>query len=198
MALVLFSNLPPSIQDVIYVGVIAAVICFFVGIALYIGKYSSSHLPPLSLIAGDLLPIYYVLFLLLLLWTPLNLWRNILSLLQNEAPEIKMFQFCWETIPYTFIYLLSFRWIGTFHFYKNVILLIPMGIILPLKSERIRTWKHFFIAIIVLSIILESGQIFSFGRSFDCTDVLAYILGGAGGFALHSLLRKQSVCFIGR
>lgn len=196
--MILFSLLPPSIQDVIFSAAITAVICFFVGIALYFKKRPGSHPLSLSIFAGDILAIYYFLFLLFLLWTPLNLWRSILSLLRNEAPEIKLFQFCWETIPYTFTYLLSFRWIGTLHFFKNLVLFIPMGVFLPLKSSRFRTWKHFFTAIIFISIVLEGGQIFSFGRSFDWTDVLAYILGGAGGFALHSLLRKQSVYFLKR
>lgn len=189
--LILFSLLPPSIQDVIFSAAITAVICFFVGIALYFKKRPGSHPLSLSIFAGDILAIYYFLFLLFLLWTPLNLWRSILSLLRNEAPEIKLFQFCWETIPYTFTYLLSFRWIGTLHFFKNLVLFIPMGVFLPLKSSRFRTWKHFFAAITVISIVLEGGQIFSYGRTFDCTDIISYILGGAIGFMLQPLFRKR-------
>lgn len=135
--------------------------------------------------AAVLLFTAYLAALFSLVWTPLNFWTYLFS----PYDEIKLFQFAWESVPYTLRFLLSGDWIFSFHFYKNVLLMLPMGFFLPLLDARLRHGAMWLKTIAVISLVIELGQIFLSGRSFDWTDVVSYLVGciiGFGTFLLFS------------
>lgn len=66
----------------------------------------------------------------------------------------------------------------------NVLLFVPFGIALTLRSRRVPLWRVVVVAA-ALSVATELTQgLAGNGRSADITDVLMNTLGGAGGWAV--------------
>jgi glycopeptide antibiotics resistance protein len=78
----------------------------------------------------------------------------------------------------------------------NVILLVPLGILLPLLSTRFNSFKKIFIAALLFSLSIEVIQLVSrsFGiyRSADVDDVILNITGALVGlFILRIFIEKK-------
>jgi glycopeptide antibiotics resistance protein len=75
----------------------------------------------------------------------------------------------------------------------NVMLLFPLGILIPLVWRRLRFWRGIQIAIAV-SVSIELVQYFSrawSNRNADVNDVVLNVLGASLGLALVFLLRMR-------
>ena len=74
----------------------------------------------------------------------------------------------------------------------NIALFLPLGILLPLVSDRFRSFKRVLLVGFCLSLTIEVIQFVSrfFGipRTVDIDDVILNTLGGCLGFALYKFL----------
>ena len=77
----------------------------------------------------------------------------------------------------------------------NLLLFIPLGILLPLVSDRFRSFTRVLLAAVCLSVTIEAIQFFSQfignARSVDIDDVLLNTLGACLGFLIYLLTRNQ-------
>ena len=64
----------------------------------------------------------------------------------------------------------------------NVLLLVPMGFLLPLLYDRMRSWNKIFLLGVTFSMTLEMVQ-YLLGRTADIDDVLLNSLGILLGYA---------------
>jgi len=69
---------------------------------------------------------------------------------------------------------------------------VPLGLLLPLVDVRFRSFRKLLLAMIALSVTIETLQFFlSFlnnPRSADIDDVILNTLGACLGFAIYRLL----------
>ncbi len=71
----------------------------------------------------------------------------------------------------------------------NVVLFIPFGVLLPLFFDRMKTFWALIWRIALISVAIESLQVFTRARAVDIDDVILNTVGGALGFlALQILL----------
>ncbi|MFJ4153031.1 VanZ family protein [Streptomyces galbus] len=79
----------------------------------------------------------------------------------------------------------------------NIIMMIPLGFLLPLVSRRATSlWRAIGLSALA-SLCIEATQMLSYivfnnGRSVDINDLLANTLGGLIGYALISLVLKSA------
>jgi glycopeptide antibiotics resistance protein len=78
----------------------------------------------------------------------------------------------------------------------NLLLFIPLGILLPLVSDRFRSLARMLPAALCLSVTIETIQFLSqfvgSPRSVDIDDVLLNTLGACLGFLIYRFSRNQS------
>jgi glycopeptide antibiotics resistance protein len=74
----------------------------------------------------------------------------------------------------------------------NFLMFVPLGLLLPLVDVRFRSFRKLLLAMIALSVTIETLQFFlSFlnnPRSADIDDVILNTLGACLGFAIYRLL----------
>jgi len=77
----------------------------------------------------------------------------------------------------------------------NLLLFIPLGILLPLVSDRFRSLTRVLPAALCLSVTIETIQFLSQfignARSVDIDDVLLNTLAACLGFLVYRLIRNQ-------
>ncbi len=74
----------------------------------------------------------------------------------------------------------------------NIVLFVPFGLLMPLLFDRMQALGSLLWRIVVISVLIESLQIFTRARSVDVDDVVLNTLGGAIGFLLFLGLRVLS------
>jgi len=77
----------------------------------------------------------------------------------------------------------------------NVALFVPLGLLAPLASERLRRFRSVLIFGVKASLAIEVSQ-FLIGRSADIDDVILNVVGvgiGYGAWALIQRMRGASV-----
>ncbi|MFS0781787.1 VanZ family protein [Bacillus sp. 1P06AnD] len=74
----------------------------------------------------------------------------------------------------------------------NIVMFIPLGILLPIVSEKIKTFKHVLLGGVTFSLIIECFQcvetlLGGFGRTVDIDDVLLNTVGTIIGFLIYKV-----------
>ncbi len=73
----------------------------------------------------------------------------------------------------------------------NLLMLVPLGVLLPLAAEKMKTYKRFLWAPLLLSIFIELTQyVFHIGTC-DVDDVILNFAGASIGFLAVYLLGKH-------
>jgi glycopeptide antibiotics resistance protein len=84
----------------------------------------------------------------------------------------------------------SLRWFCLRNTVGNIVLFLPLGTMLPLISERLRTLKRVLLIAFLLSLSIETTQyVLRFvgsPRAVDIDDVILNTLGGCLGFAFYT------------
>ena len=80
----------------------------------------------------------------------------------------------------------------------NIIIIIPLGFLLPAMFVKLRDLKKTMASILIISILIETMKYFV-GRSADIDDIIMYNLGGITGYFLFNLfermyLKKKGTC----
>lgn len=76
----------------------------------------------------------------------------------------------------------------------SLLLLAPMGILLPILMPQLNNWKRILLIGIGLSCAIEVIQFF-IGRVADVDDILLNVMGMLGGYVFYGiLLRKGELC----
>lgn len=78
------------------------------------------------------------------------------------------------------ISVIPFKDFSAFGCIANVVMLMPLGFFLPLLWKNCRSFWKMFVAGCVVSIFIESLQLFTF-RATDIDDLLMNTLGGGSG-----------------
>lgn len=71
----------------------------------------------------------------------------------------------------------------------NIVLFIPLGFALPLLFDRMRSWWALLWRAAVISVAIESLQVFTRARAVDVDDVILNTAGASVGFLLFLLAR---------
>lgn len=144
----------------------------------------------------------YLTGLLSLVWTPGNLWNYLwyYAFYGYPGTEIgRMFVFEYNFVPSVFRYwsgeLTGGSW-TQFMALGNVLMFVPLGLLLPLVSRRIR-WQNMAPVFLGCSLVIELVQPV-FGRSFDVDDLIYNTVGGIIGFLLYALVRALFPHFAAR
>lgn len=72
----------------------------------------------------------------------------------------------------------------------NIIGFVPLGILLPLLSRRLRTFPRKVFMVFLFSLAFELFQLFTMLGIFDIDDLLLNTIGGAIGYMIFLILRK--------
>lgn len=91
------------------------------------------------------------------------------------------------------IKMLNSAWNTRYSYYQviaNILLFMPLGFLLPLLFEDIRSWKKIFIYGCLTSVIIEVAQIFTLLNVTDIDDVILNTLGSLLGYACYLLFIK--------
>jgi glycopeptide antibiotics resistance protein len=72
----------------------------------------------------------------------------------------------------------------------NVVLFLPLGLLAPLASERIRRLRNALVLGVSVSLAIEVAQ-FLIGRSADIDDVILNVVGVGIGYGAWILLRRM-------
>jgi glycopeptide antibiotics resistance protein len=79
----------------------------------------------------------------------------------------------------------------------NVALFLPLGVLLPLVSNRFRLLKRVLVVALCMSLSIEAIQfVLRFlgnPRAVDIDDVILNTLGGCLGFAVYKLLIARDI-----
>ncbi len=85
------------------------------------------------------------------------------------------------------------KYSGTFHavlnILGNVLIFVPMGFMLPLLYEDLRSYKRTLAFTVVICILVETIQFFV-GRSVDIDDLILNAIGASIGYLLYKLKGK--------
>lgn len=91
------------------------------------------------------------------------------------------------------IRMLTNGWNTGYSYYQviaNVVLFMPLGFLLPLLFEDIRSWKKISIYGCLTSVIIEVTQIFTWMNVSDIDDVIFNTLGALLGYACYLIFTK--------
>lgn len=91
------------------------------------------------------------------------------------------------------IKMLTDGWNIGYSYYQviaNILLFMPLGFLLPLLFEDIRSLKKVFICGCLTSIIIEVSQIFTVMNVVDIDDVILNTLGAVLGYACYLIFIK--------
>jgi glycopeptide antibiotics resistance protein len=69
----------------------------------------------------------------------------------------------------------------------NLVLFVPLGFLLPLLFERLRSFRPLLWRAAVISIVIEIAQIVTRARATDIDDVILNTTGAAIGYAIYGL-----------
>lgn len=78
----------------------------------------------------------------------------------------------------------------TYHYFLNIFLLIPFGILMPLLFSSCRTFIRVFVSGFGLSLAIELSQLVN-PRISDVDDLIMNTLGALIGYILYKLLFKD-------
>ena len=79
---------------------------------------------------------------------------------------------------------------GLFDILGNTIMFIPIGLLLPLLFKPFRKWWAAAGFCFLLSLFIETAQLF-LPRSTDINDLMLNTLGGAAGYMIYLLIVKS-------
>lgn len=91
------------------------------------------------------------------------------------------------------IKMLTNGWNIGYSYYQviaNILLFMPLGFLLPLLFEDIRSWKKIFIYGCLTSVIIEVAQIFTLLNVTDIDDMIFNTLGAVLGYACYLIFIK--------
>lgn len=129
-----------------------------------------------------------VIFALTIVPTRISRFRNPRSYQINVIPLGYSFT-CFRQDPNQHPHITTFCLRNTL---GNVALFVPLGILLPLASNRLRTLKRVLVVALVLSLTIEATQfVLRFvgnPRAVDIDDVILNTLGGCLGFGFYKAL----------
>ena len=84
--------------------------------------------------------------------------------------------------------LLPYVW---FNFVGNILLFIPLGVLLPCLSRRLRRFSKLMVSVTVLLFFLELTQLLTLLGSFDIDDIILNLLGTCLGYGIFRFLPKR-------
>ena len=100
----------------------------------------------------------------------------------NFVPFASIVQLITETVP----------GVAVQNILGNVVLFVPFGLLLPLLFDRMQTLPSLLWRVAVMSVFIESLQVFTRSRAVDVDDVILNTFGGAIGFLLFLGVRILS------
>jgi glycopeptide antibiotics resistance protein len=74
--------------------------------------------------------------------------------------------------------------------FGNICIFMPLGYLLPLFFEKLRSLKNVVIATLALSLFFELSQYFGYLGSLDIDDLILNTLGGVSGFLVYIVIKK--------
>lgn len=77
--------------------------------------------------------------------------------------------------------------------FGNVIAFMPCGFFLPIVSRRSRKWYNTVLLGFLLSLSVETLQLFLKVGSFDVDDLLLNTLGGSLGYIINRIIQKMRI-----
>lgn len=110
-----------------------------------------------------------------------------LGMVWNVTGLPDIFNFHWEIRGG--ISVIPFKDFSAFGCIANVVMIMPLGFFLPLLWKNCRFFWKMFVAGCVVSIFIESLQLFTF-RATDIDDPLMNTLGGAVGYGCYAAVTK--------
>lgn len=122
-------------------------------------------------------------------------WRYILILYIYMVMDVVGMGSIWEIGKYGSIIrmdeikLIPFQSEGFLTYILNIIMLMPLGFLLPLIWEKYRTISKTIMAGFLFSLSIELGQLFN-RRSTEIDDVLMNVLGAILGFSTWLIFNK--------
>lgn len=137
--------------------------------------------------------LYFVMVVSLAIF-PVFIDKNLISQYAAEEEKIRM-----NFIPFASIYKLIER--GDFYLISrtiggNIILLLPLGFLLPLISEKLSDWGKVAFAGLLLGIVIQLIRVilsliygFSY-RPIDIDNIILNLIGCCGGYLLFLWARK--------
>lgn len=115
-------------------------------------------------------------------------YGELLSMNSNFIPFLSIYAFI--TAPYkSAVYVQVFL----VNIVGNLLLFLPWGMLLPSISEKIRSFKRFFIITTLVIVGIELVQLFALLGACDIEDYILNILGAAAGFAVNKKLRRTKI-----
>lgn len=70
----------------------------------------------------------------------------------------------------------------------NVFMLVPLGFMLPILSEKFRSIRNIAIAGLVFSLFIEFSQYYTGRGLFEVDDILHNTLGAVAGYIFYIIL----------
>ena len=74
----------------------------------------------------------------------------------------------------------------------NVLLLLPLGLLLPAAIPAMAGWLRILLVALAASVAIEVAQLWIPNRSADVDDVLLNVVGALIGYAIFTVLRLGS------
>lgn len=155
----------------------------------------------LGLVAQALMPavVIYIVFLLILVIT-----KNKRTLCEHllYVKEFIFLVYVWSVgfitgifVPgnWSFEPMLSFNYVPFTNeslemILLNVLMMIPMGILLPMVFTRMNGWKKMLLAAVLIPMIIEIIQMFFVGRCADIDDIITNFAGCMLGYGMYKVL----------
>lgn len=122
-------------------------------------------------------------------------WRYVLILYVYMVMDVVGMGSIWEIGKYDSIIrwdeikLIPFQSEGFLTYILNIIMLMPLGFLLPLIWKKYRTISKTIIAGFFFSLLIELGQLFN-RRSTEIDDVLMNVLGTILGFSIWLIFNR--------
>jgi Glycopeptide antibiotics resistance protein len=154
-----------------------------------------------GLVAQALIPsaVIYIAFLLILVITK-N--RNTLCEHLLYVREFTLLVYVWSVgfitgifVPgnWSFEPILSFNYVPFTNeslemILLNVLMMIPMGILLPMVFIRMNSWKKMLWAAVLIPMLIEIVQMLFVGRCADIDDIMTNFVGCMVGYGMFNML----------